>query len=139
MLEANRDEALRCLEISHKFHAEEEYELAVKYAKKSLHLYVTEEAQKWLNQAEVALMYYKTKAKSAPFSTEKTKTEQVDDSNYKKSTNSKDKYSSTLSYTSEQVQQVKKLFQVDKNDFYGILGLKRPADDAEIKRAYRKV
>jgi len=51
-MEVNKDEALRCLQISKKHLNEGNYEKALKFAKKSLSLYETPQGQEWLKELQ---------------------------------------------------------------------------------------
>lgn len=50
MTEANRDEALKCDGLSKRYFDQKDYELAYKYAEKSVKLFNTEYSVKWLEK-----------------------------------------------------------------------------------------
>lgn len=134
MAEANRDEARRCLQLSQKLLTEDELDLSLKYAEKSLRLYASEEAEKWL-----AFIRQKLQTRGTPPSST-TQKASVHDSRAPREEKAKlgDEVG-TSAFTKEQVQQVRSFMKLNKEDYYGVLGLKRGSDEMEIKRAYRRV
>lgn len=142
MAEANRDEALKCFELSKRFHAQNEYELAHKYAEKSVRLYTTDLAESWL---EITKRSVEETIRNDSSSTPTESAADVTDpllkknkSTFRDSAREKDGPPKSL-FTREQVEEVKRLLSIDKNDFYAVLGLKKETDDGEIKKAYRRV
>jgi DnaJ family protein B protein 12 len=105
----NREEALRCLDIARQRLAQNNTDAAIRFAKKSINLYATPEAQSLLEKLESNT--------SSPVVEEST----------------------TREYTVSQMQLVERIQTLPKTDYYGILGVARDATDTDIKKAYRKV
>lgn len=142
MAEANRDEALKCFELSKRFHAQQEYELAHKYAEKSVRLYATDHAESWL---EITKRSVEETIRDGSNSTTTEPAAEVTDpllrkrsSVFKENARERDAPPKSL-FTREQAEEVKRFLSIDKNNFYAVLGLKKGADDIEIKKAYRRV
>lgn len=142
--EANKDEALKCFELSKRFFAQAEHELALKYAQKSIRLFSTDEGKLWLDVVEKAVS--STQSNSSSASTESVKNGPTSfhdekfpstSSDSRKKPNNAEKKSERVN--EEQIREVKRMLSIDKNDYYTILGLERGADDVDIKKAYRKV
>jgi DnaJ family protein B protein 12 len=121
----NKEEALRCVELSKQQWRQGEKHRALRLAKKSILLFETAEGIAWLETIERSFS-------STPVTPNTN------------STASSRKQSTTASavpereYTAEQVEAVRRVKQ-NGSDYYSVLGLERNANDAEIKRAYRKM
>lgn len=134
MAEANRDEARRCLQLSRKLLTEDELDLSLKYAEKSLRLYASEEAEKWL-----AFIRQKRQTRgTSPSTTARTTSAHDHRAPCEEKAKLGDEVG-TSAFTKEQVQQVKSFMKINKDDYYGVLGLRRGSDEMEIKKAYRRV
>lgn len=135
MAEANRDEALRCLQLSQRLFAENELELSLKYAEKSTRLFASSDAEKWLAAVRTRLQSRGPRQGAAGASRAFCPTNDRTGPTEGKA----DGAHATGIFTKEQVEQVKSFMRVNKEDYYAVLGLKRGCDEAEIKKAYRKV
>ena len=116
----NKDEALKCIDISRKMYKAGDIEGALKYAAKSQRLCDTVDGSKWLSFL-----------KSNP------NKDEIKPAKEKK----KPKVEETQRpYTPEQERSIKNILEHrKKGDLYGILGLEKGATDAEIKKQYRKL
>lgn len=141
MAEANRDEAARCGELSRRFFGERDLPLAVKYAEKAVRLFATEEAQAWLARMNdcAAVEQRPSPASTTASATEGSKASEREPPSARNREQAAPRSEARASFTREQAQEVARLLKVDRNDYYAVLGVARGADDAEIKRAYRKV
>jgi DnaJ family protein B protein 12 len=117
----NKDEAIRCLDISKKKYKAGDAAGALKFAEKSVKLCETLDGTNWLSFV---------KANSTP----KRKHVPVPEEN-----NAKED-SASRPYTQEQVQGIKRILEKKKDgDLYGIFGLEKGCTENDIKKAYRKV
>jgi len=129
-MEVNKDEALRCLQISKRHFNDGNYEKALKFAKKSLSLYETPQGQQWLKE----LQENKDNSGSAKQSNEGLRNRK------KQESSARDENKPGLqnkTYTKEQLAEVEKI----KNckDYYELFGISKDASEAELKKAYRKL
>ncbi|KAK9695366.1 Chaperone protein dnaJ [Basidiobolus ranarum] len=120
-MEVNKDEASRCLDIAKKHWDGGNRTSALKFAKKSIALYPTAEAEKFLLKVEDSA--------EEPSDPPPAYTASVDP---KASVSSKPKAADstggqTKSYTKEQVDAVKKIKSCNPNDFYAILSIENSA------------
>jgi len=143
-MESNKDEALRCIEIARRHHAEGNIPHAIKFTKKSLNLYPTDQARELLTAYENEHNSGANSATSSdqqPHHTNKhSNHSNHNKNNTKQNSNTSDSNSSPSAqraYTQEQtdaVQRVRKL-----KDYYEILEVSKEATEVEIKKQYRKL
>jgi len=156
-MESNRDEALRCLHISQKHRAAGNLSSARKFVQKSLALFSTPEAVKLLGviDSEVATSSSSASSagstSSASASTNPTSftsaTETHPSASGAKHRNAPSAAESTSQtstkekreYTAENLAVVKRVRACKVTEYYEILAVKRDCDEAEVKKAYRKV
>ncbi|TPX61336.1 hypothetical protein PhCBS80983_g01213 [Powellomyces hirtus] len=130
----NKDEALRCLQISKDKYKEGNTSAALKFATKSISLCETDEGKDWLG--------FISKMGSTPNSTASKADRPTEARKRTSSTASASEAhsSASRSYTPEQVAGIKRIKACKgKGDLYEILGLTKGCSDAEIKKAYRKL
>ncbi|KAG0258895.1 hypothetical protein DFQ27_004403 [Actinomortierella ambigua] len=160
-MEVNKDEALRCLDIARRHLASNNFASARKFGNKSISLFPTPEARAFL--AKVDQLEASTPASSAEGSPSQDSTSSfasspkpstsssssglhqrktaaaVSSSSSSSSSSRKTEHKPVeREYTQEQADAVKKV-RACGGDFYKVLGVKKDATDAEIKKAYRKL
>jgi DnaJ domain len=120
----NKDEAVKCLELSKQFFSEGNTNKSVKFAKKSLTLFESTETKDWIE-------FLSTQSA--------TTAEPKEDATIRKRA-AKPKEEEEKRYTPQQVAAISKILKMKRNgDLYGILNLEKDASDADIKKAYRKL
>lgn len=157
-MESNKDEALRCLHISQKHRTAGNLSSARKFAQKSLALFSTPQAVKLLEliDSEVASSS-SSRSSGGSSSTASTAT---DPTSFTSATEthpsaSGTKHRSTPStaqpasrststkekreYTTENLAVVKRVRTCKVTEYYEILEVKKDCDEADVKKAYRKV
>ncbi|KAJ3411722.1 ATP-dependent RNA helicase dbp6 [Chytridiales sp. JEL 0842] len=133
-----KEDPLRCLDISKQKFGAGQSEAAVKFARKSLALCDTSEAQQWLEFLEK----HAAKGPSGASSSAKPEPSSSSSSNPRASSSSSSSKESEPSrpYTPEQVAGIKRIKACKaKGDLYAILGLEKGCSDSDIKKAYRKL
>src|SRR6266702_111139 len=157
-MESNKDEALRCLHISQKQRAAGNLASARKFAQKSLALFSTPEAVKLLELIDSEASSSASSAgssSSSPFDsapsepssfTSATETHQSTSGTKHRHAPSTAKASSQTSgtqekreYTAENLAVVKRVRACKVTEYYEIMAVKKDCDEADVKKAYRKV
>jgi len=147
-MEGNKDEALRCLSIAQKHRNARNYASARKFIQKSLALFATPEAEKLAQIIE-------SEASASTSTEETTKATGAEKHpstggthhrhpNGKASKSGSAEGSSSGSekkreYTPDQLAVVKRVRTCKVTEYYEILELKNDCEEAEVKKAYRKV
>ena len=132
MSEVNRDGAELAMEVSKKELCNGNYDAALRYAEKAARMYPSENISSWL--AHVKSQQRPSAQKTEP----PVRTKMAHNvSGGEKNTTSDARQKAN--YTPEQAAQVKKPLSINRDDYYAVLGVPKGADEAEIKKAYRKV
>lgn len=157
-MESNKDEALRCLHISQKQRATGNLTSARKFAQKSLALFSTPEAVKLLEVIDSEATSSASSAGSSSSSTfgfapsepssftSATETHPSTSSTKHRHVPPTAKASSESSgttekreYTAENLAVVKRVRGCKVTEYYEILAVKRECEEADVKKAYRKL
>jgi DnaJ family protein B protein 12 len=158
-MESNRDEALRCLQISQKHRATGNLNSARKFVQKSLALFSTPEAVKLLelidseppsSSSSPSSGGSSSSASAATNPTSFTSATETHPSasgtKHRKAPSAAKSTSRTTStkeekreYTAENLAVVKRVRACKVTEYYEILAVKRECDEADVKKAYRKV
>lgn len=148
-MESNKDEALRCLAIARKHHEAGNMPSARKFCQKSIALFETPQALQLLASINAS-----PSSSSGSTSTSSAAEEHPSAGGTKHrhpqrsaSTNGNAQPNGTAGgiggekreYTAEQGDVVRRVRACKVTDYYEILALKRDCEDADIKKAYRKV
>ncbi len=124
----NKEEALRCIELSKQQWRLGDKNRALRLAKKSVLLCDTAEGTAWLETIEQSIQSFSTSTDNPKRSTAKQQQQPQPSA----------APAPEREYTQEQVEAVRQVKQ-NGNDYYAVLGVERGATDADIKRAYRKM
>lgn len=146
----NRDEAVRALHVAQKRLDHADYSGAIRFAKKSLALEATPEAQTLLSRAEQLLASGGGGGASGSAEAEPTATTsatQAGPSSASTSSRARTKAASTSGaatppageYTPAQLAVIKRVKSCRVTAYYEILELEKSCSDGQIKKAYRKV
>lgn len=148
-MESNREEASRCLAIAQKHLSAANYTSARKFAQKSISLFETPEGVRLLAQINAA-----AEAESASRAAGEPSTSTGTESHpsaagakHRTAGGSSAKSNGTAGglggqkreYTAEQKEVVRRVRACKVTEYYEILAVKRECDEAEIKKAYRKL
>ena len=157
-MESNKDEALRCLHISQKHRTAGNLSSARKFAQKSLALFSTPEAVKLLEliDSEAASSSSSRSSGGSSYSASTT----TDPTSFTSATETHPSASGTKhrsapsaaksasrststkekrEYTAENLAVVKRVRACTVTEYYEILEVKKDCDEADVKKAYRKV
>lgn len=149
-MEGNKDEALRCLGIARRHLDSENFTSARKFCLKSIALFETPEAAKLLALINKAAAVSEEKENGEPsFSTSNSTTEEHPSAAGIKHRHTQSKANGNgtagglggekREYTADQANVVKRVRSCKVTEYYEILAVKKDCEDAEIKKAYRKV
>ncbi|KAF8817378.1 DnaJ-domain-containing protein [Phlegmacium glaucopus] len=142
-MEGNKDEALRCLAIAQKHFDAGNLPSARKFCLKSITLFEAPQATKLLASINKAESFSSSETKSASSS----QTEEHPSATGIKNRHSQPNANGTAGgmgggkrdFTPEQRAVVQRVRSCKATEYYEILGVKKDCDDAEIKKAYRKL
>ena len=142
-MEVNKDEAIRCLEISSKHLDAGNIPSARKFCLKSISLFETPEARQLLDQIDDMTSSSSTKDNAESTDSLKSQTEKGSSATGMKHR----KVNGTAGgmggekreYTREQATVVKRVRSCKATAYYEVLAVKEDCDDSDIKKAYRKV
>jgi DnaJ homolog subfamily B member 12 len=158
-MESNKDEALRCLHISQRHRTAGNLSLARKFVQKSLALFSTAEAVKLLEVIESEAASSSSSTSSAGSSSSSgsattnptsftsatethpsaSSTKQRHAPSTAESTSQSKGTKEKREYTTENLTVVKRVRACKVTEYYEILAVKRDCDEADVKKAYRKV
>lgn len=152
-MESNKDEALKCLRIAQKHRDAGNLPSARKFCQKSLSLFTTREAELLKESiesaaaAESAGPSSSTGASNGNATTASSTSTETHPSAAGVKRRGDAKADGTAGgmngekrkYTAEQLNVVKRIRACKPTDYYGILGGKKDCEEADIKKAYRKV
>lgn len=158
-MESNKDEALKCLSIAQRHRNAGNLPSAKRFCQKSLALFSTPEGTKFLEviEAEIAAGPAASTSSSAGTSeafSSSTETHPSSSGTRHRHTDSSSKVNGSANgsakggsdagekkreYTPEQAAVVKRIRTCKVTEYYEILSLKRDCEEADVKKAYRKV
>jgi DnaJ homolog subfamily B member 12 len=157
-MESNKDEALRCLHISQRHRAIGNLSSARKFVQKSLALFSTPEAVKLLEVIESEAASSSSSASStgstsSGFATTDHTSFTSATESHASASNLKQRHAPSSAesispsknteekreYTAENLAVVRRVRTCEVTEYYEILAVKRDCDEAEVKKAYRKV
>lgn len=153
-MEGNKDEAIKCLSIAQKYKDAGNLPSARKFCQKSINLFSTPDAAKFLESVEAAEASGSSSSSAgagpstsngnAQASSSSTETHPSASGAKHRSTGSANGTAGGMGgekreFTAEQVKVVKRVKACKVTEYYEILSVKKDCEEAEIKKAYRKV
>jgi len=129
-MEMNKDEADKCLDLARKYLQLGNKEKAEKFVNKARKLYPSQKCDDVMDRVNKLADQDTDSGTSAGGSSPGGKSSYPEPSNDEATT-------SSAEYTQEQIEAVKKIRKC--KNYYEILGLKKTASEAELKKAYRKL
>ncbi|KAF8634578.1 hypothetical protein AX17_004168 [Amanita inopinata Kibby_2008] len=146
-MESNKDEALRCLAIAQKHFDAGNVPSARKFCQKSISLFETPQALKLLASINATPESSSSTATTASATEEHSSASGMKHRHEKSSANGNPIPNGTAGgiggekreYTSEQHATVKRVRACKVTEYYEILGVQKDCEEADIKRAYRKL
>ncbi|KAF9240631.1 hypothetical protein BU15DRAFT_87545 [Melanogaster broomeanus] len=150
-MESNKDEALKCLRIAQKHRDAGNFPSARKFCQKSLSLFATPEAEKLRESIEAAAGESAGPSSSSGTANAKTQATSSSTETRPSATGVKHRGGAAADgtaggmngnkreYTAEQLHVVKRVKACKATRYYEILAVKRDCEEADIKKAYRKL
>ncbi|KAG1907907.1 uncharacterized protein F5891DRAFT_997767 [Suillus fuscotomentosus] len=153
-MEGNKDEAIKCLSIAQKYKDAGNLPSARKFCQKSINLFSTPDAAKFLESIEAAEASGSSSSSAgagpstsngnAQASSSSTETHPSASGAKHRSTGSANGTAGGMGgekreFTAEQVKVVKRVKACKVTEYYEILSVKKDCEEAEIKKAYRKL
>ncbi|KIK48316.1 hypothetical protein CY34DRAFT_72264 [Suillus luteus UH-Slu-Lm8-n1] len=153
-MEGNKDEAIKCLSIAQKYKDAGNFPSARKFCQKSINLFSTPEAAKLLGSIEAAEASGSSSSSAgagpstsngnAQASSSSTETHPSASGAKHRSTGSANGTAGGMGgekreFTAEQLKVVKRVKACKVTEYYEILSVKKDCEEAEIKKAYRKL
>jgi DnaJ family protein B protein 12 len=149
-MESNKDEALRCLSIAQRHRDAGNFSSALKFCQKSVNLFSTPEAVKLLS---IINSEATSSASAGPSSATGAETHPSSANVHQRHVHSSSTANGKASangtaggiggekreYTPEQYGVVKRVRKCKVTEYYEILEVKKDCEEAEVKKAYRKV
>jgi DnaJ family protein B protein 12 len=132
----NKDEALRCLDISRRHSASGNLASALKFARKSCSLHSTAEGEHLLKDLERRQQQPRPDSSDGPRQRRSAPAQAQSEKTRPSSAPIAEPIE--REYTAEQVAAVRRVKQCGDN-LYGVLGVEKNASESELKKAYRKV
>ncbi len=154
---ANRDEAGKCISISQRYFNAGNYPSARRFAEKSLALYPTPEAKQLLEIISIKESEASSSSgtpseqQNGPAAkasgAEAHETSQSTHARHRQATSPSSASNGTAGpsndkkreYTPEMAAVVKRILRCKVNEYYEVMGLEKSCEEADVKRAYRKV
>ena len=140
-MEVNKDEAIRCLDISLKYLDAGNIPSARKFCLKSISLFETPRARKLLEQLDNMTSSAKNNAESNDSLKSQTEngTSATGVKHRKVNGTAGGMGGDKREYTQDQAAVVKRVRSCKATAYYEVLAVKKECDDSDIKKAYRKV
>lgn len=153
-MESNKDEAVNCLRIAQKHRDAGNFPSARKFCQKSISLFATPEAEILKESIESAAAAAKsagpssstgtTSANATTASSSSTETHPSAAGTKRRADAKAEGTAGGMNgekreYTADQLSIVKRVRACKPTDYYEILGVKKDCEEADIKKAYRKV
>jgi DnaJ family protein B protein 12 len=150
-MEGNKDEAIKCLSLAQKYKDAGNLPSARKFCQKSINLFSTPEAAKLLESIDTAEASGSSSSSgpstsngNAQASSSSTETHPSASGAKHRSTGSANGTAGGMGgekreFTAEQLKVVKRVKACKTTEYYEILSVKKDCEEAEIKKAYRKV
>lgn len=125
MMDGNKDEAERCMELAERYLREKKYDEAEKFIRKAQKLYPTKKVEDVL--AGVILLAKQNQKSETEPTVRKRQTASKESGHVQ----------APSDYTKDQLEHVKRIKKC--KDYYEILGVNKDATDSDIKKAYKKL
>lgn len=145
----NKDESLKCFQLSQAKFSEGDLEAALRLAVKAQRMCESSEIAAWLEKIKSCILNNETSSRSKSEESVPSHKGTADPSTSSATSSAsftetrqrsvKVEATSSMAYTPEQVKEIKDFLKRDKNDYYGVLGVSRTSSMDEIKRAYKKL